>query len=73
MLKRADIPSAAQFMPAPPSDSAPRRVTVRRKPEPNRRERQIVRVLTLLRELVQGRALTIQELAAKFNTRRETI
>jgi predicted DNA-binding transcriptional regulator YafY len=64
-------------MPTPSSDSASisasRRVKARQKPEPKRRERQIVRVLTLLRELVQGRALTIRELAAKFHTRRESI
>lgn len=60
-------------MSTPSSTSAPRRVKARQKPEPKRRERQIVRCLTLLRELVQGRALSIQELAAKFHTRRESI
>ncbi len=60
-------------MSTPSSDSATRAVKARRKPEPKRRERQIVRCLTLLRELVQGRALSIQELAAKFHTRRESI
>ncbi len=64
---------AVQSMSTPSSDSAPRRLMARQKPEPKRRERQIVRCLTLLRELVQGRALTIQQLAAKFHTRRESI
>ncbi|MGA8598898.1 MAG: WYL domain-containing protein [Bryobacteraceae bacterium] len=47
------------------------------KPEPrlnaSRRERQIVRVLALLRVLAQGRRPTVHELAAEFRTRRETI
>ena len=60
-------------MSTPSSDSADHRVTARQTPGIKRRERQIVRVLTLLRELVQGRALTVRELAAKFHTRRETI
>ncbi len=40
---------------------------------PNRRERQIVRILALLRVLGQGRKPTVHELAAEFRTRRETI
>ncbi len=38
-----------------------------------RRERQIVRILALLRMLVQEQAPTIRELSAQFGTRRETI
>ncbi|MBV9505146.1 MAG: WYL domain-containing protein, partial [Acidobacteriia bacterium] len=41
--------------------------------EPNRRERQIVRILALLRVLAQGRKPTVHQLAAEFKTRRETI
>src|SRR5690242_4660032 len=41
--------------------------------KPSRRERQIVRVLALLRVLGQGRRATVHELAAEFRTRRETI
>src|ERR1700751_1653520 len=40
---------------------------------PTRHERQIVRVLALLRGLGQGRRPTVHELAAEFRTRRETI
>ena len=40
---------------------------------PTRRERQIVRILALLRVLGQGRKPTVHELAAEFRTRRETI
>lgn len=40
---------------------------------PSRRERQIVRILALLRVLGQRRRTTVQELAAEFRTRRETI
>ena len=72
MLKEADVLSP-QSMSTPSPNSVPRRPKARQQPEPKRRERQIVRCLTLLRELVQGRALTIQELAAKFHTRRESI
>jgi predicted DNA-binding transcriptional regulator YafY len=39
----------------------------------SRRERQIVRILALLRVLGQGRRPTVHELAAEFRTRRETI
>jgi proteasome accessory factor B len=39
----------------------------------SRRERQIVRILALLRVLGQGRRPTVYELAAEFHTRRETI
>jgi proteasome accessory factor B len=39
----------------------------------SRRERQIVRVLKLLKALGEARPITIQELAAEFHTRRETI
>ena len=38
-----------------------------------RRERQIVRILKLLRLLSQGRSPAVSELAAEFRTRRETI
>src|SRR3982751_2990742 len=38
-----------------------------------RRDRQIVRILALLRRLTQGRNPTVHELAAEFRTRRETI
>jgi proteasome accessory factor B len=41
--------------------------------EGSRRDRQIVRVLALLRVLAQGNAPTVHELAAHFRTRRETI
>jgi predicted DNA-binding transcriptional regulator YafY len=39
----------------------------------SRRERQIVRILALLRVLGQGHKPTVHELAAEFRTRRETI
>lgn len=39
----------------------------------SRRERQIVRILALLRVLGQGGTPTVHELAAEFRTRRETI
>ena len=45
----------------------------RRANKPDRRERQIVRVLALLRVLSQGRTPSVQDLAAEFRTRRETI
>lgn len=38
-----------------------------------RRDRQIVRVLTILRLLLQDARLTVYQLAARFRTRRETI
>ena len=41
--------------------------------DPSRRERQIVRILALLRVLAKGRTPTVHELAAHFKTRRETI
>ncbi len=44
-----------------------------RRLDPNRRERQIVRILAILRQLGQGRTFTVHELAAEFRTRRETI
>lgn len=40
---------------------------------PNRRERQIVRMLALLRSLGRGSSVSVHELAAEFGTRRETI
>jgi len=40
---------------------------------PTRRERQIVRILMLLKVLGQQTSVSIQELAAQFHTRRETI
>lgn len=39
----------------------------------SRRDRQIVRVLALLRVLAQGRSPTVHQLAVQFGTRRETI
>ena len=42
-------------------------------PEAHRRERQIVRVLGLLGTLLEGGRPSVPELAARFNTRRETI
>ncbi len=39
----------------------------------SRRERQIVRILALLRRLGQGASASVNELAAEFRTRRETI
>lgn len=39
----------------------------------SRRDRQIVRILALLRVLGQGSRLSVHELAAEFRTRRETI
>ena len=39
----------------------------------SRRERQIVRVLALLGRLSEGRSTSVNELAAEFRTRRETI
>ena len=39
----------------------------------SRRERQIVRILSLLRVLAQGATPSVHELAARFGTRRETI
>jgi predicted DNA-binding transcriptional regulator YafY len=42
-------------------------------PPSHRRERQVVRLLALLRSLFQGERTSVQELAARFATRRETI
>ncbi len=39
----------------------------------SRRERQVVRIMALLRLLAQGRSLTVQELAAHFGTYRQAI
>src|SRR3954470_9242067 len=44
-----------------------------RKDDGTRRERQIVRILALLRLLAQGHSPTVHELAKEFRTRRETI
>lgn len=55
------------------SDANPRRAMTKLDLGRSRRERQIVRIVTLLRVLGQGRAVTVQELAAEFHTRRETI
>jgi len=56
------------------SDSEkPHRSKVKKDLGRSRRDRQIVRILTLLRVLGQERAVTVQELAAQFHTRRETI
>src|SRR5574337_362840 len=38
-----------------------------------RRDRQVVRLLTLLRILKEGRRPSVYELAARFHTRRETV
>ena len=54
------------------SDGTPGK-SIKQAPGRNRRERQIVRVLSLLRLLGQSRATSVQELAAEFHTRRETI
>jgi proteasome accessory factor B len=51
----------------------PHRSKVKKDLGRSRRDRQIVRILTLLRVLGQERAVTVQELAAQFHTRRETI
>ena len=40
---------------------------------PARRDKQIVRVLTLLRTLKEGGRPSVHTLAARFHTRRETI
>lgn len=55
------------------SSSSLEQRTPRRKNKQDRRERQIVRVLALLRVLSQGRTPSVQDLAAEFRTRRETI
>jgi predicted DNA-binding transcriptional regulator YafY len=55
------------------SDVNPRCAKAKQDLGRSRRERQIVRILTLLRVLGQGRAVTVQELAAEFHTRRETV
>lgn len=52
--------------------SAKQRAT-RRKHKSDRRERQIVRVLALLRVLSRGQTPSVHDLAAEFCTRRETI
>ncbi|MFL6446969.1 MAG: helix-turn-helix transcriptional regulator [Bryobacteraceae bacterium] len=54
------------------SPPAKRRAT-RDRNATDRRERQIVRVLALLRVLSQGGTPSVHELAAEFQTRRETI
>jgi predicted DNA-binding transcriptional regulator YafY len=56
-----------------PSKPEPHGSKTKPRLDPNRRERQIVRILTLLRVLGQGRRPTVHELAAEFRTRRETI
>ncbi|MBV9085474.1 MAG: WYL domain-containing protein [Acidobacteriaceae bacterium] len=60
-------------MHADPSKRGLRSSRTRPKLDPNRRERQIVRILALLRVLGQGRTPTVHDLAAEFRTRRETI
>ena len=55
------------------SNARPSRDKSRQATGQSRRERQIVRILSLLKLLAQSPSLTIQELAAKFHTRRETI
>ncbi|MBV9266004.1 MAG: transcriptional regulator [Acidobacteriaceae bacterium] len=56
-----------------PSKPEPQGSNPRSPLDPSRRERQIVRILTLLRVLGQGRKPTVHELAAEFRTRRETV
>jgi proteasome accessory factor B len=56
-----------------PSKPEPQESKITRRLGPSRRERQIVRILALLRVLGQRRAPTVHELAAEFRTRRETI
>ena len=56
-----------------PSKPEPHGSKTKPRLNPNRRERQIVRILALLRVLGQGRRPTVHELAAEFRTRRETI
>lgn len=56
-----------------PSKSEASDLKIKPKPGPARRERQIVRILALLRVLSQQRRPTVHELAAEFRTRRETI
>ena len=56
-----------------PSKSEAAHSKAKPKLAPARRERQIVRILALLRVLGQGRRPTVHELAAEFRTRRETI
>jgi predicted DNA-binding transcriptional regulator YafY len=56
-----------------PSKPEPHGSKTKPRLDPNRRERQIVRILALLRVLGQGRRPTVHELAAEFRTRRETI
>jgi len=60
-------------MPNRLSKPGPHDSKARPRPDTNRRERQIVRILTLLRVLGQGRRATVHDLAAEFRTRRETI
>ena len=55
------------------SNRESRAVKTNSRPASSRRERQIVRILALLRVLNQGQRPTIHELAAEFRTRRETI
>src|SRR6185437_15821415 len=55
------------------SKPSPERSRFRGRLDPGRRERQIVRVLSILRALGGGRKPTVYELAAEFRTRRETI
>ena len=56
-----------------PSKQNPKHNKTGSQPDRKRRERQIVRVLALLRMLASGRRLSVHELAAAFQTRRETI
>ena len=56
-----------------PSKLEPQGSKAKPRLEPSRRERQIVRILALLRVLGHGRKPTVHELAAEFRTRRETI
>lgn len=62
-----------QEMRTRPSKPEPHGSKTKPRLDPNRRERQIVRILALLRVLGQGRKPTVHKLAAEFRTRRETI
>jgi predicted DNA-binding transcriptional regulator YafY len=56
-----------------PSEPESRATKSKSRLDPRRRERQIVRILALLRVLAQGGTPTVHHLAAEFRTRRETI
>jgi proteasome accessory factor B len=55
------------------SSSSSKRLGTKRNSRSDRRERQVVRILALLRVLSQGRKPSVHDLAAEFHTRRETI